>query len=245
MAIRWQEGIAEVSKHVVRISTPDGSGTGFLFSKSEKVPIWGIATAAHVIDHAHYWEQPIRIDHYASGKTLLLRAKDRAIFLKEENDTGVIVANKGDLPFPEKTLEITPEKKSLKVGAEVGWLGFPAIRPSGGNLCFFSGRVSFYDHKNHYYLVDGVAINGVSGGPTFFLSESAEKPVIIGVVSAYIVNRATGETLPGLSMVQDVMQFQELIKEFKSLDEAKENEAAKEPPPPNPENPGARKSEGV
>ena len=37
------------------------------------------------------------------------------------------------------------------------------------------------------YLVDGVAINGVSGGPTFALM--GQDMDIIGVVSAYILNR--------------------------------------------------------
>jgi hypothetical protein len=33
----------------VRISTPRGSGTGFLVARSSDVPMVGIATAAHVI----------------------------------------------------------------------------------------------------------------------------------------------------------------------------------------------------
>jgi hypothetical protein len=49
-------------------------------------------------------------------------------------------------------------------------------------------------------------------------------------------NRATGETLPGVSVVRDVSQFQRLIKTFRSVDEAQKKEAPKElPPPPSPE----------
>ncbi|HOX01798.1 MAG TPA: hypothetical protein P5555_05105 [Candidatus Paceibacterota bacterium] len=35
--------------HVVRISTPSGSGTGFLISNGRNNDIAGVATAAHVV----------------------------------------------------------------------------------------------------------------------------------------------------------------------------------------------------
>jgi hypothetical protein len=66
----------------------------------------------------------------------------------------------------------------------------------------------------------------------------------MGVMSAYIANRATGETLPGLAVVTNVDQFHELSKAFKSMDEAKEKEKELPPEPPTskPEapNPGPR-----
>jgi hypothetical protein len=55
-------------------------------------------------------------------------------------------------------------------------------------------------------------------------------------VSAYIPNRATGDVLPGLAVIRDVIQFQELANTFKSFDQAKEEETTPiEPPPPQPE----------
>jgi hypothetical protein len=102
-------------------------------------------------------------------------------------------------------------------------------------LCFFSGRTSCYLLDEHAYLIDGVAINGVSGGPTFYISSDG-KIRVIGVLAAYMANRATGETLPGLSVVRDVTQFQQLIEQFKSIDEAKLKEQRPQVlPPPNPE----------
>jgi len=68
-----------------------------------------------------------------------------------------------------------------------------------------------------------VAINGVSGGPAFSIVKG--DIYIIGVVSSYVPNRATGETLPGLSIIRGVKQFQSLIKTFRSMDEAKEKES--------------------
>ena len=95
---------------------------------------------------------------------------------------------------------------------------------------FFSGRVSCFLKTEHAYLIDGVAINGVSGGPTFFLA--SDRYFILGVVSAYIANRVTGEVLPGLSVVRDITQFHELGKRFKSIDEAKKKEIPPLPPTP-------------
>lgn len=234
MTLTWQKAVELIRPHVVRISTPSGSGTGFLLYRPAPTPapLCGIATAAHVIDQAHYWEQPIRIEHFASGKSMVIRPSERAIFLDENKDTSVILFAAKDLPLPDNPPTLAPANGSLKVGIEVGWLGFPAV--SSRNLCFFSGRISCFMKDEHRYLVDGVAINGVSGGPTFFIS-AKDKETVIGVVSAYIPNRATGNTLPGLSVVTDVSHFQDVLKHFKSLEEAKKNAPPPVAPPPNPE----------
>lgn len=225
--LQWHEAIEIVEVHTVRIMTPEVSGTGFLVSYAANDLICVIATAAHVVNRAQYWEQPIRLEHKQTGKSLLLRSPDYAIFPDDRKDTAAIIFNKGDFPLPSEPLDLAPEKKMLKTGNEIGWVGFPAVSPS--DLCFFSGRISCRLKASDEYLVDGVAIHGVSGGPAFFIGGG--KVTLIGVVSAYIANRATGETLPGLSVVTNVVQFQELSKAFKSLEEAKESEAP--PTPPN------------
>jgi hypothetical protein len=229
----WYEAAEWIIPFVVKISTPNVSGTGFLVSHSATGPICGIATAAHVVSHPHYWEQPIRIEHYQSGKIVLLRSVDRAILMEEANDTAAIVFHKGELPLPDTPPELLAEGFTAKTGVEVGWVGFPALRPQ--NLCFFSGRISACLTADHAYLVDGVTINGVSGGPALFLMP--DRTVVVGVVSAYIANRATGETLPGLSVIRDVSQFHETIRLVRSIDEAKTQESPlpAEPPPAIPE----------
>jgi len=230
--LEWQEGVDAIKPHVVRVSTPRGTGTGFLLSYLRNRRFCAIATAAHVVDHAHYWEQPIKIEHISSGKTVLLRPSDRAIFLDEARDTAAIAFSKEALPLPDEPIELFFEGKYLRVGNEVGWVGFPAV--SARHLCFFTGHVSHFIEEEHAYLVDGVAINGVSGGPTIVLAGPGV--YVIGVVSAYIANRATGETLPGLSVVRDVSHFQELLAELTTLDDAKAGESQMSgPPPPDPE----------
>ena len=224
----WSEAYEAIEPYVVRIATPSGSGTGFLVSRT-KGNLIAIATAAHVVDHAHYWEQPIRIEHFATAKSVLLRQADRAIFLEEDRDTAALVFNIGELDLPSTPPVLGPEGRFLKVGCELAWVGFPAV--ASVNLCFFSGRVSAHRPDEHTYLVDGVAINGVSGGPAFW--NGGNRLSVTGVVSAYIPNRASGIVLPGLSIIRDVSQFHDITKRFKSLDKARsEQSTPQEPPPP-------------
>jgi hypothetical protein len=69
------------------------------------------------------------------------------------------------------------------------------------------------------YLIDGVTVHGSSGGPVLY-SSPADGVQVIGTVSAYMVNRATGEALPGLSVAQDVSAFHVITKHVRSIDEA-------------------------
>lgn len=222
--MEWHEGIKEMHPHLVHLSTPRGSGTGWLVSVSATTDLCAIATAAHVVDYAHYWELPIRIFHPASGKSILYRANERAIYLENNIDSAAIIINRGELPLPNETLKLIENEYHIKAGVEIGWLGFPAVHSP--DACFFAGRISFYNEPQKQYLVDGVAINGVSGGPTF--RTLADKVEVIGIVSAYIANRATGETLPGVSVIQDVSQFYDIAERFRTIDEAKSNETPAE-----------------
>lgn len=216
--IPWRTAVEIVKPHVVKIMTPRGSGTGFLCAYTEDKKLCGIATAAHVVEQSHLWEEPIRIRHYISGSEKLLRANNRAVWLDTKLDTAVILFLKEDLPLPENILPFISEEKFLKVGVEIGWVGFPVVSPH--NLCFFTGHNSYWIEKSKTYLVDGVAINGVSGGPAFYRISKGIK--VIGSVSAYLPNRV-GST-PGLAMISDVDQFQRVIKTIKDWEEAKKKE---------------------
>ncbi len=219
--MEWFEAVELIRPYVVKISTPSCSGTGFLISLSKDKTICGIATAAHVIRHAHSWEQPIRIQHDESRKSIVLKPEKRAIWLGDSNDAAAIIFICEEIPFPQDSLGLPPEDRYLKIGNEVGWLGFPALSPD--NLCFFIGRISSYLQGESAYLVDGVAINGVSGGPAF-IPEGDESITIIGIITAYIPNWATGEALPGLCLVTDIEHFYSAIRALKSLDDAKQEE---------------------
>lgn len=215
------EAFEIIRQSVVRIDTPQGSGTGFLVANGRNKEICGVATASHVIHHTHLWQEPIRITHELSGKTRFLHHSERAVLSDPDCDIGSIVFGRGDIGFPENPLPITPQEKHLKIGKDVCWIGYPAV--VNQPLCLFSGKVSSWIEVQKAYLIDGVAINGVSGGPVFTIFE--DTIMIIGVVSAYVPNRSTGEALPGLCIARDVTRLHDEISRFNNFDQAKEEEA--------------------
>lgn len=186
--MEWSEAIDKLKPYIVRISTPLQSGTGFFVSQSTTSHLCAIATAAHVVSHADWWEEPIRLFHPASGKSRILRESDRVVHVHEKLDSAAVMFDREEFPLPTEPLELTPSAKWLLPGNEVGRLGFPSVSPA--DLCFFAGRVSAWQVESRTYLVDGVTIHGVSGGLAFTLLAEAEI-VLVGVVSAYIANRAT------------------------------------------------------
>ncbi|VVB95381.1 Uncharacterised protein [uncultured archaeon] len=214
----WNQVVQKVMNYIVHIYTPDGSGTGFLCLYNQTKAFCGIATALHVVEQADNWQQPIRLVHYLSNKPHFLKEDDRIIFTNRETDSAVIFFPKPEVPFPDELIPLLPINKPLSIGNEVGWLGFPAIDPN--TLCFFSGNVSARQETRNAYLIDGVAIHGVSGGPVIYISDT-DGVQFVGIVSQYRANRVTGEALPGLLYAQDVSHFHSVLKTVESFDEAR------------------------
>jgi len=127
-------------------------------------------------------------------------------------DLAFILFRNEDMPLKKEALDMIPSEKRLRQGSPIGWCGFPALAPN--ELCFFTGHVSAFSDEERSYSIDGVAINGVSGGPAFHLGSSG--PIICGVLSAYIPNRVTGESLPGLCVIRDVTPYRELLQEHEA-----------------------------
>jgi hypothetical protein len=225
--MNWSEVVSKVTPYIVKIETPSSSGTGFLCLYNQDLSICGIATAHHVISFAAEWDQTIRIRHSSGAVLTLPPDQNRVIRSNAQNDSAVIICFKGNLPFPDSLIPLLPKEQPLAIGADVGWLGYPAIEPY--QACFFSGNVSAHRTWPVGYLVDGVAINGVSGGPVFY-SHPTDGVQFVGAVSAYHANRTTGESLPGLLVAQDVSHFHEIVSEIKTMDEAR----AKNLPDENP-----------
>lgn len=153
---------------------------------------------------------------------------DRAVYVEPALDSAGIVFSLVGLPLPDQILPLVPKERFIKPGVEIGWLGFPAIPRA--DLCFFSGRVSAFLPDISAYLVDGVAINGVSGDPALHLQGDSLR--VMGIVSAYIPNRATGDVLPGVAVIRDATQFHDLAQRFQSFDDAKKQESPPTEPPP-------------
>jgi hypothetical protein len=195
-----------------------GHGTGFLCLYNEDKTMCGIATAMHVIKHADEWQQPIRIRNNKLEEIVFLKEERRFIKMDWDTDSAVIIFPAGGLKLPDGVPPLLPTGSLTNIGAEVAWLGFPAIEP--WTLCFFSGNISAWQSRRKAYLIDGVAINGVSGGPVIYPT-GTKSSQIVGIISAYQPNRAMGEALPGLSIAQDVSHFHDVINTIRSLDDAK------------------------
>lgn len=224
--MNWHQKVEKVTPHIVKIETQYGYGTGFLTLYNEARTICGVATSLHVVDQADKWQQPILIKHYSSGKTLLLKEpNDRFIFRNPETDSAVICFDRElEFPFPENPIPLLQSNFFIKIGVEVGWLGFPNVAPD--TLCFFSGNISAKPKDTKAYLIDGVSIHGVSGGPVLHATAiDADGVQIVGTVSEYWANRATGEALPGLLIAQDVSHLHDTASTIQSIEDANKQKA--------------------
>ena len=211
----WSRAIERVSQQVVRIRTPTCSGTGFV-SYGRQRGTRMIATAQHVVASALSTEDPIQI---SAGQRILTLGNTglNTRFLHTTTpgvDSAILAVISHDLPRPTVPIldPADPEEVAeIKVGTEVGWLGFPALPTVAGRLCFFSGRISLVDPSGRF-LLDGTNVQGCSGGPAFCVTPDG--PRIIGVVTDYFPNEnfrdTEGEPIglaPGLTAVADVTNY--------------------------------------
>ena len=217
----WHKAYEDIKPYMIRIETETGFGTGFLFAYTANHALAAFATACHVVDDIDDWKKPFRIRHYSTGKVVYFEDAARVILTDRQRDTATILVQTDQFNLPAATLPLLPSNKFKKIGVEVGWTGFPSLSPS--DLCFFSGTVSFYKGNDDSYFIDGVAINGVSGGPVFSTLKDST-PQIIGVISAYVANRRAGEALPGLLKARDLTTVHKHINTIQSLDDAKKKE---------------------
>ena len=94
----------------------------------------------------------------------ICRSPFRTILADPETDSAVILLQPNVLELPDELIPLLLSDKFLKIGVEIGWVGFPAMEPY--TICFFSGNISARQSHRHAYLFDRVAINGVSRGST-------------------------------------------------------------------------------
>ncbi len=227
IVLPWYEACTRLSPYVVRISTPAGQGTGCVLAESDNGEYIGIGTATHVIEYADYWRMPIRIESPEKGVSIMLTAEQYLTVHEKASDASIIViAKNADLSIAETQLAFFDSPGQVKKeGVALGWLGYPNVEPN--RACFFRGYVSAWLDFGAYYLVDGVAINGVSGAPV--IDEYCE---VVGLLSAYRPNLASGQALPGLSVVRPVEPLVQHIKKIRNL--GRTSQVVTPPPPPPP-----------
>ena len=198
---KWADPIKTITPYLVLIETPTAQGTGAIVPAPPGSSNYCAVTALHVIEHAHEWHEPIKLVHFPSDKEIFLDSTARNVSFASERDQAIIEFSAEGLVKPEANLPLFPVNQRLLEGVEIGWLGYPAVAPR--TLCFFHGHISAWLEADEAYLVDGVAINGVSGGPAF-LQDDGGKTVIVGLVTEYRPNMARGNPLPGVSLVRAI-----------------------------------------
>lgn len=218
----WDTIVKKAAPYIVKIETQSGSGTGFLCGYNQDKSFSLIATALHVVRECEEWEQSLKIYSSNCEKTTFFKESERVIFTDRKTDSAVLFVPTFHFDFPQELIQLRPMAAPISIGHEVGWLGYPAIDP--WTLCFFSGSVSARREDRSAYLIDGVAINGVSGGPVLF-PDPTDGAQFVGAVSAYRANWQSGDALPGLLFVQDVSHFHKIIKMVSDMDEAKKKKA--------------------
>ena len=194
--------VKKIRPHVVKIQTMDGWGTGFFSARIPKLSGVGIATARHVIERADEWHQPTKLYCYGAEPVLVQYDKWSPLFHEAGEDAAVIVVFGDIVSPPEERLPRIHSKIYRSPGSEVGWVGYPSVHPE--DLCFFSGCVSVYDQAKERYLLDGVVIPGVSGGPVFYWDEEAGSPKVIGSITGYTHPKDRGTV--GLSVANEITQ---------------------------------------
>ena len=202
----WNRLIERIAIQVVMIQGETGAqGTGFLVGGTGTVKT--VATARHVFNAIK--GKPAKVCHYPSRKYVRIGKAGadvrevKVVTPSSPLDVALLLFFAPELPQP--TVPIVERPHDIRVGTEVGWLGYPASLPE--TLCFFSGRISAVLPDSSSYLIDGVAMPGVSGGPVF--CETVAGLRLVGSVSAYTYDvRKTGPTtehsLPGLAVANDV-----------------------------------------
>ena len=197
-SLPWHEVVDRITPITFRVYTGNTAGTAFIVSwkgnDAQQSAI--LATAWHVIEEAA--SKPIDVQIVSSDRRKIFDTRVDEMRVQQigssAHDTGLILLrSKKPIIAPGQLAPILDFRSMIARGTEVGWLGFPGfVEPE---LCFFHGHVSGFINKPPLYLIDGVAINGVSGGPVF-----DERCHLTGLVSAYLPNRVSKQTtLPGLA----------------------------------------------
>lgn len=218
--LAWHQVYEKVSPYLFKIKTQQGHGTGFFFATNDGNSFIAIATASHVIAEADSWRLPIRIRHHLSGVEAYFEYGDRAVIRDDRLDSAAVIIPASEFKLPPLPPQLLEAERSMKVGASVGWMGFPGLAPS--ELCFFQGSISATLASEKAYLIDGVAVNGVSGGPVFTLGLK-----LVGILTAYMPNQQPSGMFPGVARAVSVAHLHKLIKTIRNLDAARKAEEEK------------------
>ena len=116
----WAACLDDLKPYIYKINTPDASGTGFQITFAPTEKLVGIATALHVVWHAHNWEEPIKLVHHGTGKSIIVRAPERVIFTYPDKDLAFILLVADPLPVNDGDLSLIAPDMRTRQGVHMG-----------------------------------------------------------------------------------------------------------------------------
>lgn len=195
----WDKIVDRVTPIVFRVYAGRSAGTAFIISlgteKETSLNCAILATADHVLAASVDTAEKVRLVSADRQKVFdadMDEIRVQPLGSKAHDTMLVLLKSKKPILEQEKLLPMLRWDLVMPKGAPIGWMGYPGITEP--ELCFFHVHVSGFVNEPPTYLIDGVAVNGVSGGPAF-----DNRSHLVGLVSAYIPNRINAHTtLPGL-----------------------------------------------
>ena len=210
--IEWSKAVHEMMGNLVRIETHgDGYGSGFIIPPPMNTSgNCCVLTAYHVIELAHKTGATITIRSAKHGMGIDIPSLLRHVFFIKERDQAIISFNAPKDFASLQTVHFLAHEYHYNPGVELGWLGFPNLKKAINVPCFLAGRISAYLPDDEAYLIDGVSIHGISGGPAFYCDE--DKVVLAGIVTDYYPNEVNNQSWPGLAMFRTINPLMELYE---------------------------------
>jgi hypothetical protein len=95
--MKWSDCQRKMLPCIFRVETPEGFGTGVFFAYNRRKSVIAIATAAHVVERADDWKQPIRLHQHTSGRVRFVEDAQRVILLDRRRDSASILITKDEL----------------------------------------------------------------------------------------------------------------------------------------------------
>jgi hypothetical protein len=195
----WDKVVDRVTPIVFRVYAGRSAGTAFVVAlgaeRETSLNCAILATADHVLAASVDTADKVRLVSADRSKVVdadVDEVRIQPLGPKIHDTMLILVKSMHHILDQSHILPMLQWDTMMPKGASIGWMGFPGITEP--ELCFFQGHVSGHLSEPPTYLIDGVAINGVSGGPAF-----DNRCHLVGLVSAYIPNRVNQHTtLPGL-----------------------------------------------
>ena len=215
----------QIVRSIFRVETSwcanKATATGFVVGRMRDSTQLIIAAAGHVLDFpkdetvswkVQQFDETGKVEREQLFATNQKLKGDVPYRTHKKLDVGLCILpsfDKGKNQFArdnEQPVQMIARDPGVSTGTRVAWAGFPGIVEDVlgfSQLCYFEGVVSAMINRadgRDYYVVDGHAAWGVSGGPMWNWSEERDRLEVVGIVSKYQAESG----LPGFCLFEPI-----------------------------------------